>query len=65
MTAAFLSRRSAHKGDMEMEYTVVHAETLEDLQRIVNEHMVAGWRPQGGLILGLGVFYQALVKGTD
>jgi hypothetical protein len=53
------------EGDMEMEYLVVYADNVEDLQRIVNNRLAAGWRPQGGLIFGLGVFYQALVKGTD
>lgn len=47
-----------------MKYSVVYAENLEDLQRIVNERLAAGWRPQGGLIFELGIFYQALVKAA-
>jgi hypothetical protein len=38
---------------------------MEGLLAEVNERLAAGWRPQGGLILEHGVFYQALVKDQE
>jgi hypothetical protein len=45
-----------------MSYEIISAETMDGLVAKVNERLAAGWRPQGGLILEHGVFYQAMVK---
>lgn len=46
-----------------MKYIVLGSDNLQDLQRIVNEHLALGWQLQGGLTFNkLNHGYQALVK---
>ncbi len=32
-----------------MEYTILKANNLQDLEHFVNEYIEKGWRPQGGV----------------
>jgi len=48
---------------MHMEYTIVYGETMESLSNKVNQYISEGWQPQGGLVIEMGIMYQALVKG--
>lgn len=59
-----------------MKYEVLHAEDLHELTRKVNEHIAAGWKPQGGiatvryrgmpmLVRGWNSWYQAMVLDND
>lgn len=34
-----------------MEYTILKARTLSDLEHFVNEYIKKGWRPQGGVMI--------------
>lgn len=34
-----------------MEYTILHADILWNLEKEVNEHIKKGWRPQGGVMI--------------
>lgn len=46
-----------------MEYYVCYSEgEPEDLAVKVNKRLVDGWRPQGGVSVGLRLIYQALVR---
>jgi len=49
-----------------MEYKVIHSENLLDINEIVNEMLMDGWIPQGGISVvqtAVGTeFYQSLVK---
>ncbi len=45
-----------------MEYFVIHASGLSELESKVREYICDGWKPQGGLCaLGL-TFFQAMVR---
>lgn len=51
-----------------MEYTIVSGENRFELGIAVNERMEAGWRPQGGLVIGpesssSDAFLQAMIRG--
>lgn len=45
-----------------MEYKVVYAETVSNLEQEINKMLKAGWHVQGGLTLQMGIFYQALSR---
>lgn len=45
-----------------MEYTIVYGETMDELTKKVSVLIKEGWEPQGGLVIEMGVMYQALVK---
>lgn len=49
-----------------MEYKVISGENLTEINKLVNEMLMDGWIPQGGVSTvqtAVGVeFYQALVK---
>lgn len=46
-----------------VEYYVCYSDgTPEDLAREVNKRLADGWRPQGGISVGLRLIYQALVR---
>ncbi|MCT3814523.1 hypothetical protein CMT92_07345 [Elizabethkingia anophelis] len=45
-----------------MEYKVLSNDNMNELIKEVNEHLLKGWKPQGGVcVLGFG-YYQAIVK---
>lgn len=49
-----------------MEYTVIRANNLDDLIKLINSNIERGWKPQGGLFALSGSvsvdFFQALIK---
>lgn len=57
--------RSLKKGGCTlMEYTIISANTLDELIREVNQYIKAGWRPQGGVSVSIeyAYFYQAIIR---
>jgi predicted SAM-dependent methyltransferase len=53
-----------------MEYTVVYAESIQELVRLVNDAVQAGWRPQGGVSVSMPdsafapwLYAQAMIRG--
>lgn len=50
-----------------MQYCLLFSEDNQKLEREVNEYIRLGWRPQGGLAIGVinghSFFGQAMVKG--
>lgn len=52
---------------MDKKYKVIISRTdnypnLDRLERMVSEAMERGWKPQGGLSISGGLYYQAMVK---
>jgi hypothetical protein len=49
-----------------MQYTILRATTIEELVKLVNQHLAEGWIPNGGvsgsLAMGATMFCQALTK---
>lgn len=46
-----------------VEYYVCYSDgTPEDFAKDVNKMLAVGWRPQGGISVGLRLIYQALVR---
>jgi hypothetical protein len=45
-----------------MKYTVITAVSVAELIRPMNEHIGAGWRPQGGVAFGLAVHDRYLLQ---
>ncbi len=48
-----------------MEYTVLFADSIDDLVKRVSEWIAAGWKPQGGVALAdlRGAYYlQAMIR---
>ena len=55
-----------------MEYTIVIANTLSNLETRVNEHIKKGWRPQGGITIqrnmqfnNVEYYFQAMIKENE
>ncbi|MDR2272135.1 MAG: DUF1737 domain-containing protein [Sphingobacterium sp.] len=45
-----------------MEYKVISSYELKHLVEEVNEHLLQGWKLQGGMSASSNAFYQALIK---
>ncbi|SHG00893.1 DUF1737 domain-containing protein [Chryseobacterium vrystaatense] len=45
-----------------MYYKVISNPILEYLEKEVNEYILKGWKPQGGILVTGDGFYQALSK---
>ena len=45
-----------------MRYKMLYGDTPKALQQAVNEHLDAGWQPQGGIAIAMGMLYQAMVQ---
>ncbi|MFP3834776.1 hypothetical protein [Chryseobacterium sp. SIMBA_028] len=45
-----------------MYYKVISNPILESLEKEVNEYIIKGWRPQGGILIAAGGYYQAIAK---
>lgn len=45
-----------------MYYKVISNPILESLEIEVNEYILKGWRPQGGILVTASGYYQALSK---
>lgn len=55
-----------------MEYTILKASTLPDLEKKVNEYIKKGCRPQGGITIQhnpqfrtVEYYYQAMIKENE
>ena len=46
-------------------YVVLQADTLQDLINKVNDALITGWVPQGGLVIDKYIFYQAITIETE
>lgn len=47
-----------------MKYIVLKAKSTFDLEKVINEHINAGWIPTGGVTYSF-MYYQAMIKQTD
>lgn len=50
------------KKNISMYYKVISNSILEYLEKEVNEYILKGWKPQGGILVTGDGFYQALSK---
>ncbi len=55
-----------------MEYTILKASTMPDLEKKVNDYIKKGWRPQGGITIQLNIqfhnveyCYQPMIKENE
>ena len=50
-----------------MQYTILRSTSIEELVKLVSQHIAEGWTPLGGvsasLAMGATMFCQALTKG--
>ena len=45
-----------------MEYKIATAQSIPELERIVNDFMTDGWEPEGGAAISPdGIFFQSMV----
>lgn len=52
---------------MDKKYKIIISRTdnypnLDRLERAVNQEMKEGWKPQGGVAIAGGLYYQAMVR---
>ncbi|MDQ1859076.1 MULTISPECIES: hypothetical protein [unclassified Chryseobacterium] len=45
-----------------MNYKVLSNFILENLEKEVNDYILRGWKPQGGIFVNASGFYQAISK---
>lgn len=49
-----------------MQYTILRATAVDELVKLVSQHIAEGWTPQGGvscsLAVGVAMFCQAMTK---
>ncbi len=45
-----------------MEYKIVSAFTRKGFEKDVNDLILEGWKPQGGIAIDTGVYVQAMIR---
>ena len=45
-----------------MEYTILHDVSSRLLEILVNQYIDKGWKPQGGIMIIVPNYYQAMIR---